>query len=205
MYLYREDSSLLLPYCTSLSAVMTVALVCCASSSHADDDMLAHWALTSDARDSVSGEVAVNYGVRFTNGHAVFDGIDSWLEAPAAQLADLGDNEFSIAVWLHTDKKLDDVVGDVVTWYDPAARCGFNLSVMNYAGVTSAQSNWRNILFGIDAGHIDAAWTDCGRPGTNMQVKSLVVYDGELYAAVWEPAAGKRGARLSLRGGPEVG
>ena len=38
-----------------------------------------------------------------------------------------------------------------MTCYDPDTRTGFTLSLMNYAGVTNAQSNWRNLLFGIDA------------------------------------------------------
>ena len=169
------------------------ALTCGSTSGVADDDLIAHWMLESHAHDSVSGRAAVNHGVSFGNGHAFFDGIDSWLEVPVAGSPALTDKEFSIAVWIHTDKELDDVLGDVLTRYDPKIRRGFTLSLMNYAGVTSAQSNWRNVLFGIDSGRVDHTWTDCGRPGTNMQVKSLVVFNGDLYAAVWEPDVGKSG------------
>ncbi len=183
-----------------LTAIVTF-LHCCGPSLKAADGLVAHWKLASDARDSVSGSVAVNHGVRFEDGHAVFDGIDNWLEVPGTDLSELGDGEFSIAAWIHTDEELDDVPGDVITRYDPVARRGFTLSLMNYAGVTSAQSNWRNVLFGIDSGQIDSAWKDCGRPGTNMQVKSLVVFDGDLYAAVWEPDAGKSGHVYRYAGG----
>ena len=170
----------------------------CAS---ADNDLIAYWKLASDSRDSVSGRVAVNHGVRFQDDHAVFDGIDNWLEVPAGNVPVIGDSEFSVAVWIHTDEELDDVLGDVITHFDPADRRGFTLSLMNYLGVTSAQSNWRNVLFGIDSGQVDSAWTDCGRPGTNMQVKSLVVFDGDLYAAVWEPDAAKAGHVYRYAGG----
>ncbi len=51
---------------------------------------------------------------------------------------------------------MDDVLGDVISCYDSHARTGFNLTLMNYAGVTSAQSNWRNLLFGIDDGQNDS-------------------------------------------------
>ena len=88
-----------------------------------------------------------------------------------------------------------------MTCYDANTRTGFTLSLMNYSGTTTSQSNWRNILFGIDAGEIDAEWTDCGRPGTNQQVKSLVVFDGELYAGTWEPGAAEAGHVYRYAGG----
>ena len=165
--------------------------------------LVAHWKLSQDARDSSgNGHHAANHGVRFNDdGVAVFDGIDAWLEVPVSKELKLGQREFSIAVWVHTDKALDDVLGDILTCYDPGTRTGFTLSLMNYAGVTSAQSNFRNILFGIDAGRIDSKWTDRGRPGTNQQVKSLVVFDGGLYAAVWEPDADKAGHVYRYAGG----
>ena len=72
---------------------------------------------------------------------------------------------------------------------------------MNYAGVTSAQSNWRNILFGIDAGKVDPQWTDRGRPGNNHHVKALAVYQDHLYAGTWEPAEGQSGHVYRYAGG----
>ncbi|MEO2024350.1 MAG: LamG domain-containing protein [Fuerstiella sp.] len=168
-----------------------------------DDGLVAHWKLQADARDSSGGgHHAVNHGVRFdSEGCAVFDGRKAWLEVPVSGALKLGRESFSIAAWVHTDRKLDDVLGDLMACYDPATRNGFTLSLMNYAGVTNAQSNWRNLLFGIDAGHVDPAWTDCGRPGTNQQVKSLTVFNGDLYAAVWESAAGESGHVYRYAGG----
>ena len=169
----------------------------------ADDHLIAHWKLTNDARDAVGNHHAINHGVPFRDDCAVFDGRDGWLEVPAVETLKLGAQDFSLAVWIHTARQLDDVLGDVVTCYDPDTRNGFNLTLMNYAAVTSAQSNWRNLLFGIDAGQIDSKWTDCGRPGTNQQVKSLVVFDGDLYAAVWEPAKGQAGHVYRYAGGTQ--
>lgn len=169
----------------------------------ADDGLIAHWKLEKDARDS-SGQNhhAVNHGVQFDlEGSAVFNGRDAWLEVPVSDSLKPGRKSFSVAAWIHTEQNLDDVLGDVMSCYDPATRTGFNLSLMNYAGVTNAQSNWRNLLFGIDAGHVDPAWTDCGRPGTNQQVKSLTVFDGDLYAAVWEPGPDKTGHVYRYAGG----
>lgn len=180
-------------------------LIICPFVSHttnAEDGLVAHWKLATDANDSADGEHhAVNHGVRFTDDGAVFDGARAWLEVPQSKSLQFGTDDFSVAAWIHTDKDLDDVLGDVMTCYDAKTRTGFTISLMNYAGVTNAQSNWRNVLFGIDAGHVDKEWTDCGRPGTNQQVKSLAVYDGELYAAIWEPDADNAGHVYRYAGG----
>lgn len=196
----REFNVFLNRVCATTMAIIFAGLL---NSIQAEDGLIAHWKLASDARDSSgNGHHAVNHGVKFSpDGSADFDGVDAWLEVPVANELKLGQQEFSIAAWIHTDKALDDVLGDVITCYDPATRTGFTLSLMNYAGVTSAQSNWRNILFGIDAGRINPEWTDCGRPGTNQQVKSLVVFDGDLYAGIWEPAAEKTGHVYRYAGG----
>lgn len=168
----------------------------------AEDGLIARWELTENARDSSGhGHHATNHGVRLSPEGAIFDGIDAWLEVPVSGSLKLGSKDFTIAAWIETDEKLDDVLGDVMSCYDPVARTGFNLSLMNYAGCTNAQSNWRNVLFGIDAGHVDPEWTDCGRPGTNQQVKSLTVFDGGLYAAVWEPDDRKAGHVYRYAGG----
>ncbi len=161
----------------------------------AEEGLVAHWLLATDGSDSSgNGHHAVNHGARFDgSGSALFDGIDNWLEVEARGELQLGKSDFTLAAWIHTEKELDDVLGDVLSWYDPATANGFTLGLMNYAGVTSAQSNWRNVFFGIDAGQLSPAWIDCGRPGNNHHVKSLVVFDGDLYASTWEPEAGDAG------------
>ena len=170
---------------------------------HAEEGLIAHWKLASNAKDSVGKHDAINHGVEFDDKSARFDGIDAWLEVPASRWSKLGTDDFTISVWVHTEQHLDDVLGDVVTCYDPDTRNGFNLTLMNYSGVTSAQSNWRNLLFGIDDAQVDPSWTDCGRPGTNQQIKSLVVFDGSLYAAIWEPAEGQAGHVYRYAGGTQ--
>ncbi|MDA0835910.1 MAG: LamG domain-containing protein [Planctomycetota bacterium] len=188
-----------------LLAGVVITLFVTVGPSGADDSLVGHWKLTSDARDSSgANRHAVNHGVKFEgDGGAVFDGIDAWLEVPPSDSISLGKDPFTITVSIHTEEQLDDVLGDVLTCFDPAKRTGFTISLMNYSGVTNAQSNWRNVLFGIDAGHVDAEWTDCGRPGTNMMVKALTVFDGDLYAAVWEPAEGGVGHVYRYAGGTE--
>ncbi|NQV25059.1 MAG: LamG domain-containing protein [Rhodopirellula sp.] len=161
----------------------------------ADDGLIAHWKLTNDCKDSSGhNHHAINHGARFdARDGASFNGTDTWLEVPAPDSLRLTDGNFSIAAWVHTESELDDVLGDVMSWYDSQSRTGMTLGLMNYAGVTSAQSNWRNVSFGIDSGRLDPEWTDCGRPGENHYVKSLVVFDDGLYAATWESGEGQRG------------
>ncbi len=183
-----------------LAAVLATLIVPLAAA-QADEDLVAHWKFISDAKDAVGNHHAISHGVEFKDNVAVFNGIDAWLEVPLSRSLKFGSKDFSIAVWIYTDEHLDDVLGDVISCYDSDSRTGFNLTLMNYAGVTSAQSNWRNLLFGIDDGQKDSQWTDCGRPGTNQQIKSLVVFDGNLYAAVWEPDGGQAGQQYRYAGG----
>lgn len=186
----------------SLAVALTLLV---AAAGLADDGLVAHWKLNGNTKDS-SGKNrhAINHGVAWDrDGNAVFNGRSAWLEIPASQNPSLTTGDFSISTWIHTAKELDDVLGDVMTSYNPQTRNGFTLSLMNYAGVTSAQSNWRNIHFGIDAGRVDSQWTDRGRPGNNHHIKALAVYDGHLYAGTWEPAEGAAGHVYRYAGGTE--
>ena len=157
--------------------------------------LLGHWPLIDDCKDrSTNGNQGQNHGVRFTGQEgAVFDGRASFIEAPDSPSLRPGAGDFSISVWAHTDERLDDVLGDILSKYDPSTRTGFNLSLRNCAGVTAAQSNYRHLHFGVDAGRIDPAWTDCGRPGNNLRVYSLTVYEGQLYAGTFEHGADEAG------------
>ena len=190
---------------TRLSSLLVALTLLYASSGLAEDGLIAHWKLDGNAQDSSGhNRHAINHGVTWDDdGNAVFNGRRTWLEIPATQNPSLGTADFSIATWIHTGDQLDDVLGDVMTSYDPKTRNGFTLGLMNYAGVTSAQSNWRNIHFGIDDGRVDPKWTDRGRPGNNHHVKALTVYHGHLYAGTWEPAEGAAGHVYRYTGGTD--
>ncbi|MFH1919202.1 MAG: LamG-like jellyroll fold domain-containing protein [Planctomycetota bacterium] len=166
-------------------------------------DLLGHWRLVADCRDSSGqGNHGVNHGVTFDAAEgATFDGIADYVEVPDSESLRLGAGDFSIAVWLHTEAELDDVLGDLLSKYDPATRTGINLSLMNYVGATSAQSNHRNLFFGIDAGMPPSEWTDCGRPGNSRMIWALSVFDGGLYAGTWEPGEGEAGHVYRYQGG----
>ena len=79
-------------------------------------------------------------------------------------------------VWVNTEAKLNDVLGDILTKFDPTTRTGLNFGIMNYVGATSAQSNHRNVFFGIDGSQAPPKWIDCGRPGNNHMVWALTTY-----------------------------
>ncbi len=187
--------------CFCLADLFPVAFT--GSESLADDGLAAHWKLTADVQDS-SGDNrhAINHGVTFDGGEgAAFDGRHSWLEVPANQVPALGSRPFTISVEVKTEAELDDALGDILSWYDPSTRNGFNFGLLNYSGVTSSQSNWRNVFFGIDTAQGGDAWIDCGRPGNNWMINSLTVFDGDLYAATWEPGENERGHVYRYAGG----
>src|SRR5262249_683826 len=94
-----------------------------------------------------------------------------------------------------------DVLGNIISQYDPTTRRGFNLNIKNHAGMTSSQSNYRNVHFGIDNGRSDGIWEDCGRPGNSVFIFSMVVHEGQLFVGTCEPGAGESG-HVYRYGGP---
>ncbi|MDP6060523.1 MAG: LamG domain-containing protein [Pirellulaceae bacterium] len=174
--------------------VLLVLSVASVVAAELDDKLVGHWRLTHDCRDSSGwGNHGDNKGVTFTDASAVFDGIDDHIEVPDSPSLKFGTVDSTITVWVHTKAHLQDVIGNVLSKFDPATRIGLNLSVMNYVGATSAQSNHRNVFFGIDGGQAQSEWVDCGRPGNNNMIWALTVHDGNLYAGTWQPAEGDAG------------
>ena len=163
---------------------------------------VARWKLAGDARDaSGNGQHlqvhAVDWMVKGpagqSGGAAGFNGRDSLLTAPSPQQFNPGQGAFSVSAWVHTEAVLDDVLGDVISKFDPRRRTGFELSIKNNVGVTNTSANYRQVHFGIDNGQLESAWTAHGRPGNNMYVFSLLVHDGQLYAGTCEPGIDEAG------------
>jgi hypothetical protein len=173
--------------------------------------LIAHWPLTGDTQDrsgqeshaEVRGGIDLNVmGPGGTEKAAAgFNGRDAWLEVPAAKSPRLGTDDFSIAVWLHTEDALDDVLGDIVSQYDPARRRGFHLSLKSNA-VTTSVANSRHLHFGIDADRA-SEWIDCGRPGNSLFGFALAVHKGTLYAGTCEPGVREAGHVYRYAGGAE--
>jgi len=131
---------------------------------------------------------------------AEFDGRGAHLKVKEPSLKP-GSKPFSITVWVHTEAKLDDVLGDILSQYDPETRTGFNFGIQNFAAVASSQSNYRHLYFGIDAGRIEPKWTDCGRPGNNLFVYAMCTYQGALYVGTFEHGADQSGHVYRYAGG----
>ena len=149
----------------------------------AENRLVGHWKLQGDCRDYSGNENhGVNHGVDLKRG--AFDGVSSFIEVPAQDSLKLGTSDFALCAWIHTEKELDDIVGDVVELYDPARRRGLTLSINSSAGGYQCQGTDRHVHFGIDNGRT-SKFEDCGRPNptSNYVSNSLTVYKGKLYAA----------------------
>ncbi len=162
-------------------------------SASADRGLIAHWPLTTDARDaSGHGRDGIARHVVFTAGGAEFDGRASVIEVPGAGALNFGASDFTIALWADAPAHPGDVAGDLAFRYDADARRGFTLNIKTNS-VTTAQSNYRNLHFGIDQGRGGETWVDCGRPGASVFDMALAVHYGELYVGVCEPGPEQQG------------
>lgn len=175
-------------------------------------DLIANWPLSGDVQDH-SGHnhhAFARGGVDLTaagpSGQprtaAAFNGRDAMLEVPASAALKLGKSDFSLSAWIDADDDGDDVPGDILSQYDPAQRRGFHLTLKTNAGVATAQSNWRQLQFGID-NRRETAWIDCGRPGNATLAFALVAHDGNLYAGTCEPGENESGRVYRYAGGLE--
>jgi hypothetical protein len=184
---------------STLAVILLLGDACIAAT---EDGLVGHWSLTADCQDSSGQENhGVTHGVNFLADGADFNGRDNYIEVPDSETLAPGICDWSIAVWIHTEAKLDDVLGDILCKYDPATRTGVNLGLTANTGATSAQSNNRNLFLGIDAGRVDPEWADCGRPGKSQFIKALCVYSGDLYAGTWEPGKDEAGHVYRYEGG----
>ena len=152
-----------------------------------DLDLIAHWPFRENLKDhSESGLSIQNHGVEIGESggqkSAQFNGAETFLEVPCN--LSIGTGDFSCAGWIHTEET--EVVGDIISQFDPETRQGWQISVLTHTGMTStAQSNYRNLHFGIDNGHL-GSWTDCGRPGQAVKISAISTLGGHLYAGTFE-------------------
>jgi len=176
-----------------------------------DEGLVGHWPLAGDCRDhSGNGNDGINHGASLDaqgpGGQpvraALLDGRSNWIEVPDRPSLRLGSSDFTIAAWVKTYDRPVDVIGDICSKYDPAARTGFNLAIINHAGMTSSQSNYRTLQFGIDDARM-TEWEDCGRPGASIFISSMAVHDGSLYVGTCEPEEGQTGHLYRYLGGTE--
>lgn len=175
----------------------------------AENALLGRWKLRGDVMDS-SGHSnhGENHGIDTNapgpdgkpNGAARFDGKRAYIKVPSSRSLQFDSDDFTITVWVHTDDALDDVIGDLVSKFDPVHRRGFNWCIKNGHGVTTSQPNFRNIHFGIDA-NTEPKWTDCGRPGNAVYIMAMAVHDGNLFVGTCEGSRHDTGHVYRYAGG----
>lgn len=167
------------------------------------EGLLAHWPLAGSPREMISGRPAdVRGEVDFKShsGSALFLRGEAALSVPATHAPRLGNNGFTLAMWLQADEDADVLSGDLLSHYDPAPRRGFHLTLKSNAGVTTNQANWRHLQFGIEDGRT-SPWQDCGRPGKAILAFALAAHEGELYAGTCEPGKDESGRVYRYGGG----
>jgi hypothetical protein len=168
--------------------------------------LLAHWPLAGDVRDLSGNEHhGVNHGADLSaegpegkaKTAARFDG-RGFLEISGNQAPLLGGEDFTISLWVHTEPKLDSILGDLLSYEEPGGRRGLSVGFA-HGTLTSSQPNHRNLFFGIDRGTL-GTWADQGRPGRSVYTMALAVFAGQLYAATCEPDEGQSGGVYRLDG-----
>jgi hypothetical protein len=148
--------------------------------------LVGYWKLQGDCRDySGKGNHGVNHGVNLNNG--AFDGIGAFIEVPSSASLKFGTGDFSMSAWIYTEKDLDDVVGDILDFYDAGRRQGVTLSAYSTGSGYQGPGNDRHVCFGIDQGRL-SDWQDCGRPSPTSRYvnNSMLVYKGKLYASIMD-------------------
>jgi hypothetical protein len=174
-----------------------------------DEGLIAHWPFAGDCEDHAGhGLVVQNHGVDLDaigpqgKPVAAFNGEDAFIKVQDHPVLQLGKDDFTIAAWIQTDAEDGDVVGNLISKFDPGTRKGVQLYISTNTGVTStAQPNYRNLHFGIDDGRLDPQWADCGRPGNAVLITALKVFKGALYAGTLEIGADEMGHLWRYEGG----
>lgn len=166
--------------------------------------LIAHWPLAKDARDAVGklhGEATLlEYG---NDGRpcAKFNGRRSLIEVPHAETLNLGQRDFSLALWVKCELPMTNTLGDLVSKFDPDARRGLNFHLAGSAPAYSGMSDARHVHFGIDDGYL-GEWEDHGQPWpSNSLITAMVAYQGELYAGIADADATDDKAKVFRFGG----
>lgn len=158
-----------------------------------------HWPLTGHCDSIVPSKLSITppKAMRF-DGAALFDGKSTALLVNGVSKS-FGKDGFSLSVHIHIEPNDASGIGDIASKFTPATRTGFNLSVADHGGVTSASSNYRNLNFSVDA-DTTPHWEDCGRPGNARHICALTVCNGDLYAATFEHGDGEIGHVFKYKG-----
>lgn len=154
---------------------------------------IGYWPLRTDCSDaSEQARHGEAEAVRFVEGGAVFDGIGSSIRLPDLPETD-GSRPFTMSLEFAVEDETGFLPGGLCSRYDEGRMEGWHLSVLTQAGVTSMQSNWRNLQFGWSTGKAADVWKDWGTPGNSRCIGALCVYEGSLYAGTFDDARDRKG------------
>ncbi|MBP1994936.1 LamG domain-containing protein [Paenibacillus eucommiae] len=159
---------------------------------------IGYWPLRSDAGDALGGgRDGIAEHVRFEDS-AIFDGVTSTIRLPGAGETD-GSQPFSLSLEFEVDDQGGSCLpGGLVSRYCEERMEGWHLSVLSQPGVTSAQTNWRNLQFGWTAERAVGEWKDWGSPGGSRMICSMCVFDDSLYVGIFDDAQDRKGHVYSL-------
>lgn len=203
-----------LPGLASVCIAIWLCLPCQAQTKKANEitlqqGLVGYWNLSGDIMDRSGNNLntvmhgPVQLNVEDSDGKKIsvtgFDGRSAWLEIPANPQTQLGSGDFSVSAWIYTDNALDDVIGDIISQYDPSSRRGFHLSLKSN-DVTTNPANSRQLDFGIDD-NISSKWMDHGKPGNALLAFGMTDYKGNLYAGTCETGVNERGHVYRYSGG----
>lgn len=165
--------------------------------------LIGHWRLETDGKNLVDEDsTIVDESLTFVTDEsrraARFMGSASFLR-DTSKLLKIGNNDFTISLWIKTADGDEAMPGDVLTLTDASGRT-MRLSIVTRSGVTHSQPNWRQLEFGMDDGTM-GEWSDHGRPGEAVYIQSLAVFNGSLFAGTCEPLVGQTGRIYCSDGG----
>jgi len=153
-----------------------------------NNKLIAHWPLKGNTNDIIGNNHGKGDHVSFCEGpdgssqSAVkMDTPQSVIEVPDNPVLRLGMKDFSIALWVKCGKLVQGPFGDLLSKFDPAARCGFNFSIAGTTPAYSGMTDTRHVQFGIDDG-FTGEWENLGRPhASNPLITNLIAFENELY------------------------
>ena len=172
--------------------------------------LIAHWPLDGNTDDAVGSNHGVARNVAFregpdgsARGAALLNGRDSLIEVPDSEPLHLGENDFSVAVWVKPESPMSGVLGDILSKFDARERRGVNFHIAGSSPAYNAMSDTRHVHFGIDDAYL-GPWEDCGRPWpSNSLVTCLIVFEGRLYCGIADAADPEDAARVFRWEGPK--
>jgi len=156
-----------------------------------NNKLIAHWPLKGNTNDIAGNNHGKGLHVSFCEGpdgvseSAVkMDTPQSVIEVPDNPALRPGMKDFTMALWVKCAKPVRGPFGDLVSKFDPAARCGFNFSIAGTTPAYSGMTDTRHVQFGIDDG-FTGEWENLGRPhASNPLITNLVAFENELYCGI---------------------